>query len=313
MIKLIANMAFGLAGCIHLVLAPQHYAHAPAHGIFFILAGIAEVIWAAMFWKRPSATTYYIGLILAGGLLILWVLTRFLIPPFEHEPGPIDAGGLLTKMSESAGMILLFILARQGQIAGFVRRNTARMVGIAIGLAVISGIGAYQVGMAAEPLFPGLGGGAENGYEESMPGMSTGHNLPSGGSNTADVGDTPVVSGDLRIEGAWARPSTPGIPSAVYLIIINGGQKPDRLTGVQTDIATAEIHQSQLDGNVVKMVPVPEGIEISAGGRVEIRPGGYHIMLVGLKRELKPGDEVEITLSFEKSPSVTVKVTVQGQ
>lgn len=312
MIKRVSIMTFALAGCIHLVLAPQHYAHAPAHGIFFIFAGIAEVIWAAMFWKRYSAKTYYIGLILAGGLLILWVLTRFLTPPFEHEPGPIDAKGLITKLSELAGIISLFILARRGQIAGLARQNTAQIICIAIGLAVISGIGAYQVGKAAEPLFPGLSGGAENGGEESMPGMSTDHNVLNEGSTTG-VGGTPVVSDDLRIESAWARPSTPGIPSAVYLIIVNGGQKPDRLTGVQTDIATAEIHRSQLNGDVVKMVPVPEGIEIPAYGKIEIQPGGYHIMLVGLKRDLKPGDEFEITLAFEKSAPVTVKVTVQGQ
>ncbi|MCL4559833.1 MAG: copper chaperone PCu(A)C [Chloroflexi bacterium] len=66
-----------------------------------------------------------------------------------------------------------------------------------------------------------------------------------------------------------------------------------------------------MNGDVVKMVPVPEGIEIPANGKIEIQPGGYHIMLIGLKRELKPGDQFEITLTFENTPPAVIQVTVK--
>jgi copper(I)-binding protein len=310
--QLITIVAIAVAGVIHLVLAPSHYAHAPAHGIFFILAGIAEIVWAVVFWRRSSEKLYYGGVVLTGGLIVLWILTRFMTPPFEHEPGPVDASGLITKLCELAGLVSLVVLAVQGQIAGLARERIPQLVGIAIGLALISGIGAYQVGLAAEPLFPGLRGAAENGHEESGTEMSDDHGEPSGG-NAESAHGTTVVSGDLHIEGAWARPSIPDSPGAVYLVITNEGNKADRLTGVQTEIATAEIHESRLDGDVMKMVPLPEGIEIPANGKLEIRPGGYHIMLVGLERELKPGDEFEIILTFENNAPATIEVTVNDQ
>lgn len=312
MIRLITLVTIALAGLIHLALAPAHYTHAPAHGIFFVLAGTAEILWAYMFWKSPSARLYYAGLVLGGGLIVLWILTRFMIPPFEHEPGPVDASGLITKLCELAGLVSLVILGVQGQIAGLARGRIPQMIGVAIGLALISGIGAYQVGLAAEPLFPGLRGAAENDHEESGTGMSADHGEPSGG-NAESAHGTPVVSGDLHIEGAWARPSIPDSPGAVYLVITNEGNKADRLTGVQTDIATAEIHESRLDGDIMKMVPLPEGIEIPGNSKIEIRPGGYHIMLVGLKRELKPGDEFEIILTFKNNTPATIEVTVNEQ
>ena len=312
MLRLIPILAMALAGVIHLVLAPKHYAHAPAHGIFFILAGAAEILWALVFWRRPSAKLYYIGLIIAGGLVVLWMLTRFVTPPFEHEPGPVDASGLITKVCELAGLISLVILAVQSQIAGLSRERTAQIVGIAIGLALISGIGIYQVGRAAEPLFPGLSGASENGHEESELGIGSNHGEASDGT-FGEVHIATVVSGNLHIEGAWARPTIQELPGAVYLAITNEGDQPDRLTGVQTDIATAEIHESQMEGDIMKMVPLPEGIEIPAHGKIDIRPGGYHIMLLGINRELKPGDKFEIVLEFENSPSATVEVTVKEQ
>ncbi len=305
-------MAIALAGVIHLGLAPEHYAHAPAHGIFFVVAGLAEIFWALIFWRRPSAKLYYVGLILAGGLVVLWAVTRFVIPPFEHEPGPVDAEGLITKLSEMIGLVSLVALAAQGQVAGVSRAPIWRLASIALGLALIGGLTTYGIGLAAELLFPGLRGAAENGHDESGTGMSADHGESSGG-NAGGSHGTPVVSGDLHIEGAWARPSIPDSPGAVYLVITNEGNKPDRLTGVQTEIATAEIHESRLDGDVMKMVPLPEGIEIPGNSKIEIRPGGYHIMLVGLKRELKPGDEFEIILTFKNNAPATIEVTVNEQ
>lgn len=310
MVRLISTLAIALAGVIHLGLAPEHYVHAPAHGIFFVLAGLAEIIWALIFWRRPSAGLYYAGLVLGGGLVVLWILTRLMTSPFEYEPGPIDVSGLITKLCEITGLVSLLMLAVQGHIAGLTRERIPQMIGIAIGLALISGIGAYQIGLAAEPLLPGLRGAPEDGHEESGTGVSSDHGETSGG-NAGDAHGAPVVTGDLHIEGAWARPTTPDIPGAVYLVITNEGEQPDRLTGVQTDIATAEIHESQLDGDIMKMVPIPQGIEIPANRKLEIRPGGYHIMLIGLKRELKPGDEFEMILMFENNAPATIEVTVQ--
>jgi len=75
-IKRLASLAIGAAGLIHLVLAPEHYAHAPAHGIFFALAGIAEILWALAFLRWPIEGIYYVGIVLAGAMIVISGLAR---------------------------------------------------------------------------------------------------------------------------------------------------------------------------------------------------------------------------------------------
>jgi len=127
----------------------------------------------------------------------------------------------------------------------------------------------------------------------------------------------------IRVENAWARPAqtmqmesmsnTPGkATGAVYLVLINKGGTSDRLVGISTDVAeSAEIHQTRIKDDVMRMVPVMGGLEIPAKGQVALNPGGYHIMLIGLKRDLKPGDRFTIVLRFEKSGDIAVEVEVK--
>jgi drug/metabolite transporter (DMT)-like permease len=93
----IASYTIAFAGVIHIYLAPQHFAHAPAHGIFFAVSGVAELVWAYLFLRRPTEQMYNIGIMLAGGLIILWAITRVLPAPFEHEVGIVDLGGILLR------------------------------------------------------------------------------------------------------------------------------------------------------------------------------------------------------------------------
>ena len=99
--------------------------------------------------------------------------------------------------------------------------------------------------------------------------------------------------------------------SAAYMVIHNKGAQPDRLVGVATDAAErTELHETKMESGVMKMQPV-EGIDVPAGGSVELKPGGLHIMLIGLKRELKIGDQVELVLHFEKAGDIAVKAEVR--
>ena len=69
----------------------------------------------------------------------------------------------------------------------------------------------------------------------------------------------------------------------------------------------------KMEGQVMKMRPVPgQRLEIPARGAVELKPGGLHLMLIGLKQQLKPGDKIEVTLSFEKSGDKTVQAEVRA-
>ncbi len=130
-----------------------------------------------------------------------------------------------------------------------------------------------------------------------------------------------TVEPRLQVEAAWARPTAGGSShagggmgnvGAVYFTLANGGGAPDRLIGVTTRVAeVAEIHQTRVQDGVARMVPVPEGVIVPPGERVVFGPGSYHVMLMGLRRPLRPGDRFTMTLSFEQSDSITVNVEVR--
>jgi copper(I)-binding protein len=101
--------------------------------------------------------------------------------------------------------------------------------------------------------------------------------------------------------------------SAVYFVIVNEGGEADTLIGATTDVANqAEIHETQIVGDVAEMAPVPR-VDIPAHGRIEFKPGGYHVMLVGLTRDLKEGETLKLTLRFEKSGAITLDVPIQQE
>ncbi len=117
----------------------------------------------------------------------------------------------------------------------------------------------------------------------------------------------------VRAEDVWARPATgAGGNGAVFLTLVNDGGAPDRLVAAHCDVAEAvEIHQTIMENDVMKMQPVEGGIEVPAGGKAELKPGGYHIMLITLKRDLQEGEELTVQLDFEKSGSLTVQAKVR--
>jgi hypothetical protein len=128
----VASLAIGFAGFVHAFLAPEHYAHAPAHGLFFAFAAVVEIGWAYLFWRRPDERTYYAGLMIAGGLIVLWAGTRFIPAPFEHEVGEIDFGGIVCKISELVGLGALLVLAAQGKIIGLAKQSLGRFFAEAV-------------------------------------------------------------------------------------------------------------------------------------------------------------------------------------
>ncbi len=126
----------------------------------------------------------------------------------------------------------------------------------------------------------------------------------------------------ITVTGAWVRnsPSVAGA-GAAYMIIKNNGTASDAVVGASSPAAaTLEIHQTMAmgspmpgasgGGGMLGMVPV-ERLDLPAGGSVELKPGGFHIMLVQLRQALKVGDRVDITLKFERAGEITVKAEVR--
>lgn len=103
-----------------------------------------------------------------------------------------------------------------------------------------------------------------------------------------------------------------GMNSAVYMVLTNPGSAADRLLSASADVAKAvEVHESIMDGDVMRMQQLTDGIEIPANGQVELKPGGLHIMLIGLNRDLNPGETFPVTLQFESAGAVTVEAEVR--
>ena len=119
------------------------------------------------------------------------------------------------------------------------------------------------------------------------------------------------TSQPIAVTHAWARATPPSATTgAVYLTIANTGPIDDALTGLSTPVAQqAELHATSNENGVMKMAPVADE-PIKAGGSVEIKPGGLHIMLTGLAHPLKPGETFPLTLTFRQAGKVETTVTV---
>lgn len=114
----------------------------------------------------------------------------------------------------------------------------------------------------------------------------------------------------IEVHDPWARPAMTGENSAVYLLLHNHTAEDDELVSVSSDVATSvELHESKMvDGtDLMEMTPVAS-VPLPSDGEVEFKPGGLHIMLVGLTRDLKVGDQFDVTLTFKSG--LTLKVTV---
>jgi len=120
--------------------------------------------------------------------------------------------------------------------------------------------------------------------------------------------------GSLVIHQPWSRATPKNAPVAGgYLKITNTGTAPDRLVGGSADGAKRfEIHEMKMDGGVMKMRELKDGLEIPPGATVELKPGSYHIMMMNLSRPLAKGDKVKGSLAFEKAGKVDVEFAVEG-
>jgi periplasmic copper chaperone A len=120
--------------------------------------------------------------------------------------------------------------------------------------------------------------------------------------------------GDLTIGHPFARATPPGATvGGGYLVIENRGTTPERLVSVTTEASPAsELHEMAMANGVMTMRPRSAGIEIPAGGKVELKPGGLHVMLIGLVKPLVKGETIKATLVFEKAGSVDVVFNVEA-
>lgn len=121
-----------------------------------------------------------------------------------------------------------------------------------------------------------------------------------------------LFAADVRVEDPYARAVPPGQPnSAVFMVLTNSGAEPRALVAAESDAAgTVELHTHSLADGMMKMRRI-ERIELPAGLPVTLKPGGLHVMLIGLTEQLTPGMTVDLTLVFDDGSRASVTAPVR--
>ena len=115
------------------------------------------------------------------------------------------------------------------------------------------------------------------------------------------------------VEAPWVRPTAPGAKVGGAFMTLVGGKEADRMISASSPVAAVvELHTHLMEDGVAKMRAIPV-IEVPAGGKVELKPGGLHLMLINLKAPLKAGETVPLKLRFEKAGEVDILVPVSAQ
>ena len=117
----------------------------------------------------------------------------------------------------------------------------------------------------------------------------------------------------VKVEGAWARPTVQGQAAGGGFLKITGGTTADKLVSASATVSkTVELHTMVMEGDVMRMREIG-AIEVPAGKTVELKPGGLHVMFIGIHKPLKNGDSFPLTLRFEKAGEVKTEMKVMTQ
>ena len=130
----------------------------------------------------------------------------------------------------------------------------------------------------------------------------------------ASLACTVTHAQNIEVKDAWIRGTVPAQKATGAFMEISA-KNTARLVSVESKIAAStEIHNMTMNNGVMKMFPV-DGVDVPAGKTVKLAPGGYHVMFIGLKEQMKPGDRVPLKLNFEladkKRESLELSVEVR--
>ena len=116
----------------------------------------------------------------------------------------------------------------------------------------------------------------------------------------------------IEVHEPWARAAAKGENGVVYMILHNHTDMDDELLSASSDVAQAvEIHESRMSDDGVMQMIQQDSIALGVDEELEFKPGGLHIMLVNLNRDLAAGDHITLTLHFAKYQDITLGIPVQ--
>lgn len=118
--------------------------------------------------------------------------------------------------------------------------------------------------------------------------------------------------GEIEAHEAWARPAMTGSNDAVYFLLHNHTLQDDELVSASSNVAEAvELHKSMAGADDTMQMVMQPSVPLPAGAELEFAPGGLHIMLIGLKQDLRAGDQFVVTLHFKNYKDIVLQVHVQ--
>lgn len=144
-----------VAGAIHLLIAPEHYTHAPAHGLLFGAIGLAQLGYVGLWWRRCGPALRMPGLLLSGGVVALWLLTHLVTTPFATGAHPLDRAAVATKLAEGGTFLALLWLDHAGAF-GRRRGNPAALLARSAALCLGGGLLVWGGALIAAPMLPQL-------------------------------------------------------------------------------------------------------------------------------------------------------------
>ena len=117
----------------------------------------------------------------------------------------------------------------------------------------------------------------------------------------------------LKVSDPWVRAAPKGDNSAAYFAIANDSAKPNALLSARSNVAMkVEVHESSMGAGGKMMMQPVEQVPVPAKGKAELKPGGYHVMFMGLSRDLNAGEKIDITLHFQSGDEITITAEVRN-
>lgn len=128
----------------------------------------------------------------------------------------------------------------------------------------------------------------------------------------ASCAKSPSEQSQIEVSAAWARPTASGQSAAAAYLTIDNGGGADRLTRVATEIGQASLHSTTMDNGIMRMRHV-EAVDLPQGQSVELKPGGLHVMIMGLRQPLQAGSTFPLTLTFDTAGERNVTIDVRNE
>ncbi|MDX2471247.1 MAG: copper chaperone PCu(A)C [SAR324 cluster bacterium] len=154
--------------------------------------------------------------------------------------------------------------------------------------------------------------GAMQGMNHSMPAghkMPAGHTMKTMPAATLKLGFNRTKA--VHLNNFYAYPTIKSVPGSVYLHFENTAKKSDELLKITSkDVKTVELHETTMEKNGMMLMRQVKKLVLKSGETKPFVPGGSHIMLIGLKKNLKKGDTVDLTLQFKNAGKINIKVPV---